>query len=169
MLKTIEKYQRCSYGSLDATQSVNENQNTYQEYMRLKTRVDILQQSQRNLLGEDLGPLSTKELEQLENQLENSLKQIRSTKTQAMIDQLADLERKLEELSNEVPFRGLWEAGEQAIPYNRLPPPSEGFFQPLRLHSTLQNGYNNPMGTNDANIAAPAENVNGYIPGWMQL
>ncbi|XP_058195356.1 agamous-like MADS-box protein MADS2 [Rhododendron vialii] len=183
MLKTIEKYQRCSYGSLDATQSVKENQNTYQEYMRLKTRVDILQQSQRNLLGEDLGPLSTKELEQLEHQLENSLKQIRSTKTQAMLDQLADLQRKeqmltesnkalrrkLEELSNEVPFQVSWEAGEQAIPYNRLPPPSEGFFQPLRLHSTLQNGYNNPMGTNDANITAPAENVNGYIPRWMQL
>lgn len=34
----------------------------------------------RNLLGEDLGPLNTKELEQLEHRLENSLKQIRSTK-----------------------------------------------------------------------------------------
>ncbi|KAE9453830.1 hypothetical protein C3L33_14213, partial [Rhododendron williamsianum] len=169
ILKTIEKYQRCSYGSLDATQSVNENQNTYQEYMRLKTRVDILQQSQRNLLGEDLGPLSTKELEQLEHQLENSLKQIRSTKV--LFPEPIDFHLlfQLEELSNEVPFRVSWEAGEQAIPYNRLPPPSEGFFQPLTLHSTLQNGYNNPMGTDDANIAAPAENVNGYIPGWMQL
>ncbi|KAG1368670.1 putative MADS-box protein CMB1 [Cocos nucifera] len=36
--------------------------------------------SSRNLLGEDLDPLSTNELEQLENQLEKSLKQIRSTK-----------------------------------------------------------------------------------------
>jgi hypothetical protein len=34
----------------------------------------------RNLLGEDLGPLSMKELEQLENQIEISLKNIRSTK-----------------------------------------------------------------------------------------
>ena len=34
----------------------------------------------RNLLGEDLGPLNTKELEQLERQLESSLKQVRSTK-----------------------------------------------------------------------------------------
>lgn len=178
MPKTLEKYQRCSYGSLDATQSANENQNTYQEYMRLKTRVDILQHSQRNLLGEDLGPLSTKELEQLEHQLENSLKQIRSTRTQVMLDQLADLQRKeqllaesnktlrrkLEEFAKEVPCRVPWEAGggEQAIPYNRqLPPPLEGFFQPL------QNGYNNPMGTDETNIAAPAQNVNGFIPGWM--
>jgi len=34
----------------------------------------------RNLLGEDLGPLSSKDLEQLERQLDSSLKQVRSTK-----------------------------------------------------------------------------------------
>jgi hypothetical protein len=34
----------------------------------------------RNLLGEDLGPLNVKELEQLENQIEISLKHIRSSK-----------------------------------------------------------------------------------------
>lgn len=34
----------------------------------------------RQLLGEDLGPLNIKELENLEHQLETSLKQIRSIK-----------------------------------------------------------------------------------------
>lgn len=34
----------------------------------------------RNLLGEELGPLSSKELESLERQLDASLKQIRSTR-----------------------------------------------------------------------------------------
>lgn len=34
----------------------------------------------RNLLGEDLGPLSSKDLEQLERQLDSSLKHVRSTK-----------------------------------------------------------------------------------------
>ncbi|KAL5993843.1 Agamous-like MADS-box protein mads2, partial [Asimina triloba] len=55
-------------------------ENSYHEYLRLKARVEVLQRSQRNLLGEDLGPLNTKELEHLEIQLETSLKQIRSTK-----------------------------------------------------------------------------------------
>ncbi|CAI0553229.1 unnamed protein product [Linum tenue] len=49
----------------------------------------------KNLLGEDLGPLNTKELEQLERQLEGSLKQVRSTKTQFMLDQLSDLQNKV--------------------------------------------------------------------------
>ncbi|KAA8541072.1 hypothetical protein F0562_025035 [Nyssa sinensis] len=180
MLKTLERYQRCSYGSLEASQPVNDNQNGYHEYLRLKARVEVLQQSQRNLLGEDLGPLNTKELEQLEHQLEMSLKQIRSTKTQFMLDQLTDLQRreqmlvesnkalrrKLEETTVQIPLQLSWEAGGQAIPYNRLPAQSEGFFQPLGLNSTLPNG-NNPVGSDEMNMAAPAQHVNGYIPGWM--
>nr|QLC27787.1 SEP4 [Actinidia deliciosa] len=182
MMKTLEKYQRCSYGSLDASQPVHDSENSYHEYLRLKTRVEILQQSQRNLLGEDLGPLSTKELEQLEHQLEVSLKQIRSTKTQAMLDQLADLQRreqmlaesnkalrrKLEESTAEIPLRHSWEAGGQTIPYNHVPAQSE-FFQPLRLNSSLQIGYNHAGGTTEMNAVAPAQDdpVNGFIPGWM--
>ncbi|KAM0840295.1 hypothetical protein ACQ4PT_059755 [Festuca glaucescens] len=49
---------------------------------------------QRNLLGEDLGTLGIKELEQLEKQLDSSLRHIRSTRTQHMLDQLTDLQRK---------------------------------------------------------------------------
>ncbi|EYU33463.1 hypothetical protein MIMGU_mgv1a0126182mg, partial [Erythranthe guttata] len=66
-----------------------------QEYLKLKARYEALQHSQRNLLGEDLGPLNSKELESLERQLDMSLKQIRSTRTQAMLDTLTDLQRKV--------------------------------------------------------------------------
>ncbi|XP_028052192.1 MADS-box protein EJ2-like [Camellia sinensis] len=180
MAKTLERYQRCSYDLLDPRQPAIENQNNYHEYLRLKARVEILQQSQRNLLGEDLGPLNTKELDQLEYQLENSLKKIRSTKTQFMLDQLADLQRreqmlaesnkalrrKLEETTAENPLQLSWEAGGQTMHYNRFPAQSEGFFQPLGLNSTLQMGYN-PMGTDEMNAAAPTQIANGFIPGWM--
>ncbi|KAL2935384.1 MADS-box protein EJ2 [Bienertia sinuspersici] len=153
MLKTIEKYQRCSYGALEANGILDDSQATYQEYLKLKARVEFLQQSQRNLLGEDLAPLNIKELEQLEHQLELSLKQIRSTKSQQMMDQLADLQRreqalvennrnlmkKLEENSPQYPQRLAWEGDnhhhqdQQNIPFSRIPThhQSEGFFQPL--------------------------------------
>ncbi|KAJ8452237.1 hypothetical protein Cgig2_006042 [Carnegiea gigantea] len=160
MPKTIEKYQRCSYGSLEADGSVNDSQGNYQEYLKLKARVEVLQQSQRNLLGEDLGPLSTKELEQLENQLEVSLKQIRSTKTKQMLDQLADLQRreqalaennrtlmkKLEEHTPQLaPQRLAWEGGDhqQNIPFNRITSAhqsDQGFFQPLCSNPPLHVG-----------------------------
>ncbi|KAK4567960.1 hypothetical protein RGQ29_003648 [Quercus rubra] len=181
MLKTLEKYQKCSYSALEASRPINETQSSYQEYLRLKAKVEVLQRAQRNLLGEDLGPLNTKELEQLEHQLETSLNQIRSTKTQYMLDQLVDLQnrehmlveanrslrKKLDESNNaQVPFRQAWEAGGQSIQYSQLPPQSEGFFQPLGGNSTLQIGYN-PVASEEMNVGAPAQNVHGFIPGWM--
>lgn len=181
MLKTLEKYQKCSYSALEASRPINETQSSYQEYLRLKAKVEVLQRAQRNLLGEELGPLNTKELEQLEHQLETSLNQIRSTKTQYMLDQLVDLQnrehmlveanrslrKKLDENNNaQVPLRQAWEAGGQSIQYSQLPPQSEGFFQPLGGNSTLQIGYN-PIASEEMNVGAPAHNVHGFIPGWM--
>ncbi|KAK3406409.1 hypothetical protein EUGRSUZ_K02546 [Eucalyptus grandis] len=182
MMKTIEKYQKCSYGSLETNCSINEMQNSYQDYLKLKTRVEVLQRSQRNLLGEELGPLNSKELEQLEHQLENSLKQIRSAKTQFMFDQLAhlqhkeqmlveanrELRKKLEESNTRIPLRLGWEAEDHNnISYSRLPTQSQGLiFQPLGGNPTLQIGYN-PAGSNELNVSAADQHPNGFIPGWM--
>ncbi|XP_021757206.1 MADS-box protein CMB1-like [Chenopodium quinoa] len=189
MLKTIEKYQRCSYGSLEENGLLNDSEATYQEYLKLKSRVEFLQQSQRNLLGEDLAPLAIKELEQLEHQLELSLKQIRSTKTQQLMDQMAELRRreqaliennrnlmkKLEHCSPQIPQRLAWEGDntqdQQHIPFSRIPHPSEGFFQPLYCNPPPQIGYNNLEST-EMSVATPSQqHVNGYNVhghhGWM--
>ncbi|XP_066385452.1 MADS-box transcription factor 1-like [Miscanthus floridulus] len=72
----------------------------YQDYLKFRTRVEFLQTTQRNILGEDLGPLSMKELEQLENQIETSLKHIRSRENQMLLDQLFDLKSKEQELQD---------------------------------------------------------------------
>ncbi|RYR34558.1 hypothetical protein Ahy_A10g049506 [Arachis hypogaea] len=52
----------------------------YQEVSKLKAKYESLQRTQRHLLGEDLGPLSIKELQNLEKQLEGSLAQARQRK-----------------------------------------------------------------------------------------
>ncbi|PIA57657.1 hypothetical protein AQUCO_00600411v1 [Aquilegia coerulea] len=95
MLKTLERYRRSSYGALEDTPPANDTElSSYQEYVRLKGKYEVLQQCQRNLLGEDLDPLSIKELDQIEHQLESSLKVIRSTRTHFMFDQLMELQKK---------------------------------------------------------------------------
>nr|ALF08464.1 SEPALATA-2 [Thalictrum thalictroides] len=180
MLKTLDRYQKCSYAALEASTSTKETQNNYQEYLRLKARVEILQQSQRNLLGEELGSLSAKELDQLEDQLDMSLKQVRCTKTQSMLDQLSDLQGKeqvleqansslkikLDDRIAENALRLSWAAGEQNIPYCRQPAQSEEFFQLLGCNSMLHVGYHHD-GPEQITVAAPAQNSNGFIPGWM--
>ncbi|XP_008811034.2 agamous-like MADS-box protein MADS2 isoform X2 [Phoenix dactylifera] len=185
MLETIERYQKCSYNASDAIVPPKETQvsNSYHEYLKLKARVEFLQRSQRNLLGEDLGPLSVKELEQLDNQIEISLKHIRSTKTQLMLDQLCDvkrkeqmlqeankaLRRKLEEGTNN-PLQLSWQNGANDVgnaPCGGEPPQSQGFFQPLGCEPSLQIGYH-PVCIDQLNTeAAATQNVNGYFPWWI--
>ncbi|RLM87623.1 MADS-box transcription factor 8 isoform X1 [Panicum miliaceum] len=118
--KTLERYQKSSYGGPDTAIQNKEDelvQSSRNEYLKLKARVENLQRTQRqvesvysmsffhdevtfdltamrNLLGEDLGTLGIKELEQLEKQLDSSLRHIRSTRTQHMLDQLTDLQRR---------------------------------------------------------------------------
>ncbi|XP_042504714.1 agamous-like MADS-box protein MADS4 isoform X2 [Macadamia integrifolia] len=158
MIKTLERHQKCSYGAPETNPSTREiqEQNSYQEYLRLKARVEALQRSQRNLLGEDLGPLSGKELESLERQLNMSLKQIRSTRTQYMLDQLSDLQkreqmlteanktltRRLEE-GNQANYGRHWDPSAHGVGYARqsVQPHGDGFFQPLECEPTLQMGY----------------------------
>ncbi|XP_038687574.1 uncharacterized protein LOC119986957 [Tripterygium wilfordii] len=181
MMRTLERYQKCSYSALEASNLLHETPNNYQEYLTLKARVEVLQRSQRNLLGEDLAPLNTKELEQLENQLETSLKHIRSTKNQFMHDQLAELQnreqilveankalrKKVEECSTPVPPRLGWDAGVHNMSYNRIPTHSEEFFYPLAGgNQTLQMGYN-PVSSEEMNVATASnsQHVNPFIPG----
>lgn len=180
MLKTLERYQKCSYGALEVSRPAKETETSYREYIKLKARYEALQRTQRNLLGEDLGALSTTELEQLERQLETTLKQIRSTKTQCMIDKLHELHNteqalletnrtlraKLDEFGTENQFVSSWERGEQSIQYGHPHPQTHGFFQPIECNPTLQIGYNT-ISSDQMTAATPAQNVNGFIPGWL--
>ncbi|XP_010532441.1 PREDICTED: developmental protein SEPALLATA 3-like isoform X1 [Tarenaya hassleriana] len=113
MLKTLERYQKCSYGApepnVPSREALEVELSSQQEYLKLKQRFDALQRTQRNLLGEDLGPLNTKELEALERQLDSSLKQIRALRTQYMLDQRNELQRKVKKQHKRIrelyPFR----------------------------------------------------------------
>ncbi|XP_073037185.1 agamous-like MADS-box protein MADS4 isoform X4 [Primulina eburnea] len=162
ILKTLERYQKCNYGAPETNVSTREalELSSQHEYMKLKARYEALQRSQRNLLGEDLGPLSSKELESLERQLDMSLKQIRSTRTQAMLDTLTDLQRKLME-GSQISLQ--WNPNAQDVAYGRQSahPQADGFFHHLDCEPTLQIGYQNDP------IAAAGPSLNNYISGWL--
>ncbi|PIN00412.1 MADS box transcription factor [Handroanthus impetiginosus] len=99
MTQILERYQRCCFNSQDSI-SERETQNWYQEVSKLKAKYESLQRTQRHLLGEDLGPLSIKELQNLEKQLEGALTQARQRKTQIMMEQMEELRRKERQLGD---------------------------------------------------------------------
>ncbi|KAK3123983.1 hypothetical protein QOZ80_8AG0638910 [Eleusine coracana subsp. coracana] len=178
MPKTLEKYQKCSYAGPETALQNRENEqlkNSRNEYLKLKARVENLQRTQRNLLGEDLDSLGIKDLESLEKQLDSSLKHIRSTRTQHMVDQLTELQRreqmfsdankclrrKLEE-SNQVLWQQAWEHGERQpdVQQQQLHG-GNGFFHPLDAagEPTLQIGYPSEALTSSC--------ITTFLPPWL--
>ncbi|XP_041013239.1 agamous-like MADS-box protein MADS2 [Juglans microcarpa x Juglans regia] len=167
MTKTLERYRSCSYGTPQAASQPAAHQRSYQEYIMLKAKVEVLQRTQRNLLGEDLENLGIKELDRHEHQLDASLKQIRSRKLQFMLDQIFDLQkketmlletnkalrRKLEE--SNAALQSSWEAREQiTMQYSGHPRQAQEVFQPALQCCTLQLCYNvDPLVTNQENAA----------------
>lgn len=91
--KTLERYQRCCH-TLPDNSIEHETQSWYHEVSKLKAKYDSLRRTQRHLLGEELGPLSVKELQNLEKQLEGALAQTRQRKSQIVIEQMEDLRKK---------------------------------------------------------------------------
>ncbi|KAJ9554581.1 hypothetical protein OSB04_018626 [Centaurea solstitialis] len=175
MLKTLERYQKCNYGAPETNVSAREalEVSSQQEYLKLKARYEALQRSQRNLVGEDLGALSCKELESLERQLDTSLKQIRSARTQFMLDTLTDLQKKehaLNEANRTLKQRLMegnqvhWHPQEEIGGYDDRQQTDEAFFHPLDCGGpTLQMGYQT-----DSLTAAGGPSSNNYMQGWFQ-
>ncbi|XP_059283421.1 agamous-like MADS-box protein MADS2 isoform X1 [Lycium ferocissimum] len=182
MLKTLERYQKSSYGTLEVSRSVKDNNEEifYKEYLKLKAKHESLQRYQRQLLGDELGPLNMDELEQLEHQLDTSLRHTRSTRTQMMLDQLSDLQTKeklwleankvlggkVEEIYAENNIHQNWGGGEQSGNYSQQHTQTQGFFHPLESNSTLQIGYDQASSSQITAVTS-GQNVSGIIPGWM--
>ncbi|KAJ4778915.1 MADS-box transcription factor [Rhynchospora pubera] len=162
MAKTLEKYQKASFSGPDQAvikrQEDEMVQRSRNEYLKLKHHVADLQKMQRNFLGDDLVGLKIEDLHALEEKLDYSLKQIRSTRTQQIWTQLKNLqedERQLSAQNRELMKRldelnpmGTWE--QAAVHANLLGydnqdqlqnPQVKHFFHPLECEPTLQIGF----------------------------
>ncbi|KAG8079806.1 hypothetical protein GUJ93_ZPchr0007g4621 [Zizania palustris] len=98
----LERYQRSSFEERAVLDPNTQDQaNWSDEYGILKSRLDAVLKSRRQLLGEQLDTLTTKELQQLEHQLDSSLKHIRSRKNQLLFDSISELQKKEKSLKNQ--------------------------------------------------------------------
>ncbi|XP_044979270.1 MADS-box transcription factor 1-like [Hordeum vulgare subsp. vulgare] len=159
MYRTLERYRTCSYNSPEETPP-EENEINYHQYLKLKTKLEYLESSQRNILGGDLGPLGMKEIEQIENQIYISLKNIRTRKHKVLLDELFDLKSKEQELQDQnkdlrkklqdmscaknALHRAWQDGGQSSSNGNAIDTTYPGFAQhPETEHDSMQLGYNN--------------------------
>ncbi|CAI0454474.1 unnamed protein product [Linum tenue] len=65
------------------------------ECPKLMSRIEVLQRTIRNLGGEEIDPMSLRELQQLEQQIDTALKRVRSRKNQLFHESISDLQKKV--------------------------------------------------------------------------
>nr|XP_019704580.1 MADS-box transcription factor 14 isoform X1 [Elaeis guineensis] len=132
MERILERYERYTYAEKALISSGPELQGNWcHEFGKLKAKVEALQKSQRHLMGEQLEPLNLKELQQLEQQLESSLKHIRTRKCQLMFESISELQKKEKSLQeqNKMLEKELmgearrWRALNQPGPWEQQGPP----------------------------------------------
>ncbi|XP_057446324.1 MADS-box transcription factor 6-like [Lotus japonicus] len=105
--KIIERYRQCRYNkSMVAGDSIeHESQGIYQEFLKLRAKYESLERKQRHFQGEDLEPLSLKELQSLEERLDTTLslaRQQQMKKLMARADELREKVYNLEEINKQL-------------------------------------------------------------------
>nr|ALM95510.1 FRUITFULL1 protein [Nigella damascena] len=178
MDKILERYERYSYAERELVANDPESQGNWSlEYTKLKTKVEILQKNQRHYMGEDLENMSLKELQNLEQQLDSALKQIRSRKNQLMHESISDLQKKektlqeqnnqlgkkLKEKEKEIAQQGQWEQPNQSQSSMTFLLPSQSL-PSLNIGGNYQ-GRSNGGGEEEASAAQPRPI--SLMPPWM--
>ncbi|XP_049399295.1 MADS-box protein SOC1-like isoform X2 [Solanum stenotomum] len=97
--KTIERYQKNDKNLRhDKILLEQTTEHLKEEVMSMTRNLEVLENSKRRLLGEDLESCSIDELEMVEGQLDQSLRNIRAKKEKVLMEKNAELREKYEAL-----------------------------------------------------------------------
>ncbi|KAJ0764706.1 putative transcription factor, K-box [Helianthus annuus] len=90
----LERYERYSYTERQLVAADATPRSWTLEYNKLKSRAELLQRNHRHYMGEDIESLSLKEIQNLEQQLDTGLKNIRTRKNQLLHESISELQKK---------------------------------------------------------------------------
>ncbi|KAK1578725.1 hypothetical protein Q3G72_032672 [Acer saccharum] len=93
--KTVERYQKNTKEvQIDMPHTEEYMEQAKQEMANMVKKIELLEVSQRRLLGQELGSCSIEELQEIDGQLEQSLQSIRARKAQLFNERIEQLKAK---------------------------------------------------------------------------
>ncbi|XP_066358746.1 MADS-box transcription factor 13-like [Miscanthus floridulus] len=116
---TIERYKKAhTVGSSSGPPLLEHNAQQFyqQESAKLRNQIQMLQNTNRHLVGDSVGNLSLKELKQLESRLEKGISKVRARKNELLAAEINYMAKRETELQNDhMNLRTKIEEGEQQL------------------------------------------------------
>ncbi|KAF0889559.1 hypothetical protein E2562_028654 [Oryza meyeriana var. granulata] len=95
MERILEQYDRHMLSEGNVTEQCPELEGSMSyDHIKLRARIEALKKSQRNLMGLELDSVTLREIQQLENQIDTSLKNIRLRKNHLLLKSISELQQK---------------------------------------------------------------------------
>ncbi|XP_022727920.1 truncated transcription factor CAULIFLOWER A-like [Durio zibethinus] len=183
MERIIERYEQHSYAERQLVPTDSESQANWSlECPKLWSTIEALQRNLRNFMGEELDPLSLRDLQLLEQQIDNSLRRIRTRKNKLMLESISELQKKektlqdqnkmlaeklkvSEKMQTEHEQRELQNLAQNSSSFMQPPPspPATILFPSL----TIGGNYQAKERTNKEVEAQSRPSTNTVIPPWM--
>ncbi|XP_022759171.1 truncated transcription factor CAULIFLOWER A-like [Durio zibethinus] len=175
--RILERHEQHSYAERQLISNDSESQANWSlECPKLKSTIESLQRNLRQFLGEELDPLSLRDLQLLEQQIHNSLKRIRTRKNKLMNESISELQKKEKTLQDQnsklakklkenekIPTEHA-QCEQQNLAQNSPPQPAATIqFPSLTIGGTFQA----IEGTNKGAETQPQPSTNTVIPPWM--
>ncbi|EOY03794.1 Agamous-like MADS-box protein AGL8 isoform 3 [Theobroma cacao] len=166
MERILDRYEQQSNAERQLVPTGSESQGNWSlECPKLMSTIEALQRNLRHFLGEELDPLSLRDLQLLEQQIDTSLKRIRTRKERALQNQNNMLAKKLKE--NEKTQTEHAQCEQQNLSQNSSsfiqPPPATIEFPSL----TIGGSFQAIEGANKEAETQPQPSTNTVIPPWM--
>ncbi|KAL0360015.1 UNVERIFIED_CONTAM: Agamous-like MADS-box protein, partial [Sesamum radiatum] len=110
-----------------------------QESKKLRQQIQMLQSSNRHLMGESLGSLNVKELKQLESRLERGITRIRGKKHELILAETENLQKREIQLEQEnACLRAKIQENEKLQQLSMMPSGQDFAFQAYLARNVLQ-------------------------------
>ncbi|XWS36852.1 hypothetical protein CRYUN_Cryun20dG0121300 [Craigia yunnanensis] len=181
MERIIERYERHLSAERQLVPTDSESQANWSlECPKLMSTIEALQRNLRYFREEELGPLSLRDLQLLEQQIDNSLKCIRTRKNKLMHESISELQKKEKTLQdqNNMLAKKLKDNEKTQTEYaqceqQNLAQNSSSFIQPpppatIQFPSlTIGGNYQAKEGANKEAETQSQPSTNTVIPPWM--